>query len=86
MQGKENSMVEIMWTYDKGLHPYHGLIKLGLDVGYLSRNGLKVVFPNGEEAKESKINNNPEKYWTDEVLQAMDIDVKKHFLYGSKKD
>jgi hypothetical protein len=36
-----------------------------------------------EEGKKLQINKNPEKYYTDEILAAIDAAAKKEFCYGS---
>jgi hypothetical protein len=38
--------------------------------------------PDGKTAFESQINKNPEKYYTPDVLTALEVAVKKEFCYG----
>jgi hypothetical protein len=41
--------------------------------------------PDGKTAFESQINKNPEKYFTEEVLKALDIAASKEFKYGMEE-
>jgi hypothetical protein len=38
--------------------------------------------PNGKTVFESQINKNPEKYYNEDILRAIDIAAKKEFCYG----
>ena len=79
---KENSVVETRLYYEKGLDKYYGLLELGEKHGVFKRVanryeiGEKKVYP-------KNIYDNPEEYFTPEVLQALDECAKKEFSYGS---
>ena len=78
----ENSVVETRLYYEKGLDKYYGLLELGEKYGVFKRVanryeiGEKKVYP-------KNIYENPEEYFTPEVLQALDECAKKEYSYGS---
>ena len=79
---KENSVVETRLYYEKGLDKYYGLLELGEKHGVFKRVanryeiGEKKVYP-------KNIYEDPEEYFTPEVLQALDECAKKEYSYGS---
>ena len=80
---KENKQVEIRLYYDeRGLDPYYGLLALGEKYGVFKKVGNR--FEIGETKVYPKnIYENPKKYFTPEVLQALDECAQKEFSYGS---
>ena len=80
---KENKQVEIRLYYDeRGLDPYYGLLSLGEKYGVFKKVGNRYEI--GEAKVYSKnVYENPEKYFTKEVLQALDECAQKEFSYGS---
>ena len=80
---KENKEVEIRLYYDeRGLDPYYGLLSLGEKYGVFKKVGNRYEI--GEAKVYSKnVYENPEKYFTPEVMQALDECAAKEFSYGS---
>ena len=79
---KENSDVETRLYYDRGLDKYYGLLELGEKHGVFEKRGNRIVV--GESAVYPKsILANPEKYFTPEVMQALDECAAKEFRYGN---
>ena len=80
---KENSQIETRLFYDsRGLDKYYGLLELGQKYGVFQRRGNRIAF--GESSVcPSVVLANPEKYFTPEVMQALDECARKEFLYGS---
>ena len=80
---KENSQIETRLFYDaRGLDKYYGLLELGEKYGVFQRRGNRIVV--GESSVyPSVILANPEKYFTPEVMQALDECARKEFMYGS---
>ena len=80
---KENKEVEIRLFYDeRGLDPYYGLLSLGEKYGVFKKVGNR--YEVGETKVYPKnIYEDPEKYFTKEVLQALDECAQKEFSYGS---
>ena len=79
---KENKEVEIRLYYDeRGLDRYYGLLELG-EIGGLWKNVAGRYEMNGKKIYAKEIYKNPEKYFTPEVLQALDEISQKEFSYG----
>ena len=74
---KENSMVDVLLTYEKGLDKYYGLMELAIEAGIFKKVSTRIELPDGTKTFGKTINENPEKYYTKEDEQA-----KKQFLYG----
>ena len=80
---KENKQVEIRLYYDeRGLDKYYGLLELG-EIGDLWKNVAGRYEIHGKKVYAKEIYKNPEKYFTSEVLQALDEIAQKEFSYGS---
>jgi RecA/RadA recombinase len=79
---KENSQVETRLYYDRGLDKYYGLLELGEKYGVFEKRGNRIVI--GESAVYPKsILADPEKYFTPEIMQALDEAAAKEFRYGN---
>jgi RecA/RadA recombinase len=79
---KENSQVETRLYYDTGLDPYYGLLELGEKYGVFQKVGNRIKI--GETSVYPKtILENPEKYFTPDIMQALDESAKKEFKYGN---
>jgi RecA/RadA recombinase len=79
----ENRMVDVRLTYDKGLDRYYGLLDLALAFDVFKKQGTRVLLPTGKTEYGKTINNNPEKYFTDEVMADLEIVVNEYFKYGT---
>jgi len=80
---KENSDVETRLFFDeRGLDKYYGLLELGQQYGVFERVGNRVKTEHGN-VYPSAIYKDPEKYFTPEILQALDECARKEFCYGS---
>ena len=79
---KENSEVEVRLYYDRGLDKYYGLLELGEKYGVFSRKGNRIDI-NGSTAYPSAILKDPTKYFTEEIMQALDECAAKEFKYGN---
>ena len=79
---KENKVVEIRLYYDeRGLDKYYGLLELG-ESGGLWKNVAGRYEMDGKKVYAKEIYKNPEKYFTDQVMQALDEIAQKEFSYG----
>ena len=78
---KEGKRVEVRLSFDSGLDPYFGLLELGEKYEVFKRVGTRIQI--GETKVYPKnIYENPEKYFTPEVMQALDECAKKEYGYG----
>jgi len=80
----ENRVVDVMLTYKKGLDRYYGLIDLAIKYGIFEKSSTRVKLPDGTTQFAKTINNNPEKYFTKEVLDQINEAAKQEFLYGNE--
>ncbi len=79
---KENKQVEIRLFYDeRGLDKYYGLLELG-ELGGLWKNVAGRYEMDGKKIYGKEILKDPEKYFTPEVMQALDEIARKEFSYG----
>jgi RecA/RadA recombinase len=80
---KENAKIETRLFYDeRGLDKYYGLLELGEKHGVFERVGNR--YKMGDVSLYSKqILKDPEKYFTPEVMQALDEVAQKEFSYGA---
>ena len=80
---KENKTVEIRLFFDhRGLDRYYGLLELG-EIGELWKNVAGRYEIGGKKLYAKQILAEPDKYFTDEVMQALDEIANKEFSYGS---
>jgi len=80
---KENSQVAVRLFYDeRGLDRYYGLLELGEKHGVFQRKGNRVVIGD-DSVYPSVVYKDPDKYFTPEILQALDECASKEFSYGS---
>mgnify|MGYP002507701867 FL=1 len=80
---KENKQVEIRLFYDeRGLDKYYGLLELG-EIGGLWKNAAGRYEMDGKKIYGKEILKDPEKYFTPEVMQALDEIARKEFSYGN---
>ena len=81
----ENKMVDVRLTYDKGLDRYYGLLDLALKYGIFKQTSTRIELPNGTTQFGKTINNNPEKYFTEDILEQLNECAKKEFKYGREE-
>jgi len=79
----ENKMVDVRLTYDKGLDRYYGLLDLAIKYGIFKQVSTRIELPDGKTQFGKTINNNPETYFTPEILDQLNECCKKEFKYGN---
>ena len=80
---KENAQVAIRLYYDeRGLDRYYGLIELGEKYGVFERKGNRIVVGDSSVYPSAMLKD-PDKYFSAEILQALDECAQKEFSYGS---
>ena len=80
---KEGSKIETRLFFDdRGLDKYYGLLELGEQYGVFQRVGNRIKV--GESSVYPKsILANPEKYFTEEVMQKLEEAARQEFSYGN---
>ena len=80
---KESAKIATRLFYDeRGLDPYYGLLELGEKYGVFERKGNRIVVGDSSVYPSAMLKD-PEKYFTTEVMQALDECAKKEFAYGT---
>ena len=82
----ENRMVDVRLTYDKGLDRYYGLLDLALAFDIFKKQGTRILLPTGKTEYGKTINNNPEKYFTEDVMEKLEVVVNEYFKYGKSSE
>jgi len=79
---KENQDVEVRLYYDeRGLDRYYGLLELG-ELGGMWKNVAGRYEMDGKKIYAKQILSNPEEYFTEEVMEKLDVIAKGEFSYG----
>lgn len=79
---KENSQIETRLFYDRGLDPYYGLLELGEKYDIFKKVAGRYEI-NGVKTYAKTILNDPEKYFTPEIMLELDVAARKEFSYGT---
>ena len=82
----ENKMVDVRLTYDKGLDKYYGLLELAEKYEIFKKVSTRYEMPDGTKQYGKSILNDPEKYFTKEIMDKLEIASDKEFKYGNHKD
>ena len=78
----ENKMVDVRLTYNKGLDKYYGLLDMALKYNIFKSVSTRVELPDGTKQYAKTINNDPTKYFTEDVMKQLEEAVGKEFRYG----
>ena len=81
---KENALIDVRLTYKDGLDKYYGLLELAIKHGIFKSVSTRVELPDGSKQYAKTINNEPDKFFTKDVLAQIDEAAKKEFLYGAE--
>lgn len=83
---KENSSCETRLFFDhRGLDKYYGLLELAQESGILTYSGGRYEI-DGTRYYAKQILKEPEKYFTKELMDKLDIAAQRKFLYGTNID
>jgi len=74
--------VDVKLGFDSGLDRYYGLLPLALKYEVFGKDTKYIIMPDGSKVFESRLAKDPEKYYTEEVLQQIDDACKREFLFG----
>ena len=83
---KENSMVDVLLDYKEGLHPYYGLVELGVKYGIFKKVSTRIELPNGTKLYEKSLYKDAGKYFTEDIMKALDEAAAKEFKYGNNEN
>lgn len=77
-------MVDVRLNYETGLDRYYGLLDMALAFGVFKKSSTRVELPNGKTEFAKTINNNPEKFFTEDVMKQLEIHAEGYFKYGNQ--
>lgn len=83
---KENKMVDVLLSYDQGLNRYYGLLELAEKYDVIKKVSTRYELPDGTKLFGKQIMNDPEKYFTQEIMEAIDKAADLEFSYGKGTD
>jgi len=83
---KENKVVETKLSYDSGLDRYYGLLDLAEKYGIIKKVATRYELPDGRKVFGKVINENPEEYFTDEIMTQLEVVAQKEFMYGREEE
>ena len=79
---KENKKVDVLLTYRDGLHKYYGLLEMAEAAGIFKKVTTRYELPDGSKLFGKQILKDPEKYFTEDVLNRLDNYAKIEYTYG----
>ena len=82
---KENMMVDVRLRYDTGLDKYYGLLDLACKYGIFKQVSTRIELPDGSKQYAKTIYNEPEKYFTDDIMKQIDEAANKEYSYGNSE-
>jgi len=80
---KEQAQVEVLLTFSKGLDRYYGLLELAEKYNIIKKSSTRYELPDGTKVFGKNINENPEKYFTEDIMKQLEEAAKKEFSYGT---
>ena len=83
---KENAQIDVRLTYKQGLDRYYGLLEMAEDAGIFKKVSTRFETPDGTKVFGKQINENPEKYFTKEILKQIDEYTQQKFTYGTDEE
>ena len=83
---KEQSMVETKLSFTTGLDRYHGLTDLAIEAGIWKSQGGRIELPDGKKVFGKNIAENPEKYFTQDILNTINEFCAKKYKFGQGED
>ena len=78
----ENKMVDVRLSYSTGLDKYYGLIELAEKYEVFKKEGPRYLMPDGTKQYGKAVLGDPEKYFTEEVMEKLEEAASKEFKYG----
>ena len=79
---KENKKIDVLLTYDQGLNRYYGLLDLAEKYDIIKKVSTRYELPDGAKIFGKQIMEDPEKYFTDDIMEKLEIAAQKEFQYG----
>jgi len=78
----ENKIVDVRLTYTKGLDRYYGLLELAEKYEIFKKVSTRYELPDGTKQFGKTILNDPETYFTEDIMKQLDDAAAKEFKYA----
>ena len=79
---RENKKVGVKLSFEKGLDRYYGLLDLACKYDIIKKVATRFEMPDGTKLYGKSIYENPDKYFTPELLDLIDKAAQREFMYG----
>jgi RecA/RadA recombinase len=83
---KENGEAVVKLSYKSGLDKYYGLLDLAEKAGVFKKVSTRYELPNGDKVFGKAINDEPEKFFTPEVMAELEKAAKRFYSYGGGEE
>lgn len=80
---REHTKIKCLIRFDGGLDRHYGLLELAETAGIFKKVSTRYELPDGSKQFGKAINENPEKFFTQDVLDQINEYIKDNFLYLS---
>lgn len=83
---KENKQVEVKLSYASGLNKYYGLLDLAEKYDIIKKVATRYEMPDGSKHFGKTIIEEPEKYFTEDIMRQLEIAAGVEFSYGTDEE
>lgn len=80
---RESQQVELKLNFKTGLDKYYGLLDIAEKAGIFKKVSTRYELPDGSKHFGKTINENPEQFYTPEIMEQIEKYVNKNFVLGS---
>jgi len=83
---KPNKTIEVRLNYTTGLDRYYGLLELAEKYDVIKKVSNRYEFPDGSKHFAKAINTDPEKFFTEDIMERLEQAAAKEFKYGEERE
>ena len=83
---KENKQIEVKLSYASGLNKYYGLLDLAEKYDIIKKVATRYEMPDGSKHFGKTIIEEPEKYFTEDIMRQLEIAAGVEFSYGTDEE
>ena len=83
---KPNKTIEVRLNYTTGLDRYYGLLELAEKYDVIKKVSNRYEFPDGSKHYAKAINTDPEKFFTEDIMERLEQAAAKEFKYGEERE
>lgn len=80
---REGRKIAIKLHFQRGVDRYYGLLPLAASSGIIKKVSTQYQMPDGSKHFEKHINEDPAKYFTQDILEKLEVAAKSYFSLGS---